>query len=87
MPGLKSDPARPISGIKENCVQLENLNIEQQEVLITPDQLKAKLPVSDELRDAISDYRDTVKNIVDRNKLLHNQYIQYHIKGLKNTVD
>lgn len=66
MPSLKSDPAWPISGIKENCVQLENLNIEQQEVLITPDQLKAKLPVSDELRDAISDYRDTVKNIVDR---------------------
>jgi 3-deoxy-7-phosphoheptulonate synthase len=48
-------------------VQLENLNIEQQEVLVTPEQLKAQLPVSDALRDAINDYRDTVKNIVARN--------------------
>lgn len=47
-------------------MQLENLNIEQQEVLVTPEQLKAQLPVSDALRDAISDYRDTVKNIVAR---------------------
>lgn len=47
-------------------MQLENLNIEQQEVLVTPEQLKAQLPVSQALRDAINDYRDTVKNIVDR---------------------
>jgi 3-deoxy-7-phosphoheptulonate synthase len=59
---LSGHPAR----IKEKCVQLENLNIEQQEVLVTPEQLKAQLPVSDALRDAISDYRDTVKNIVAR---------------------
>jgi 3-deoxy-7-phosphoheptulonate synthase len=59
---LSGHPAR----IKEKCVQLENLNIEQQEVLVTPEQLKAQLPVSDALRDAINDYRDTVKNIVAR---------------------
>jgi 3-deoxy-7-phosphoheptulonate synthase len=47
-------------------VQLENLNIEQQEVLVTPEQLKAQLPVNDELRAAINGYRDTVKSIVDR---------------------
>jgi len=52
--------------IKEKCVQLENLNIEQQEVLVTPEQLKAQLPVNDELRADINGYRDTVKSIVDR---------------------
>lgn len=59
---LSGHPART----KEKCVQLENLNIEQQEVLVTPEQLKAQLPVSDTLRDAINDYRETVKNIVAR---------------------
>jgi 3-deoxy-7-phosphoheptulonate synthase len=47
-------------------VQLDNLNVEQQEVLITPEQLKAQLPVSATVRSAISNYRETVRNIVDR---------------------
>jgi 3-deoxy-7-phosphoheptulonate synthase len=47
-------------------VQLDNLNVEQQEVLITPEQLKAQLPVSETVRSAISNYRQTVRNIVDR---------------------
>ena len=47
-------------------MQLENLNIEQQEVLITPEQIKASLPVSDEIREAVNAYRDTVRDIVDR---------------------
>jgi 3-deoxy-D-arabino-heptulosonate 7-phosphate (DAHP) synthase len=38
-------------------VQLDNLNVEQQEVLITPEQLKAQLPVSETVRKAISNYR------------------------------
>ncbi len=47
-------------------MQLDNLNVEQQEVLITPEQLKAQLPVSEAVRKAISNYRETVRNIVDR---------------------
>jgi 3-deoxy-7-phosphoheptulonate synthase len=47
-------------------VQLENLNVEQQEVLITPEQLKARLPVSEDVREAVNGYRETVRNIVDR---------------------
>ena len=47
-------------------MQLENLNIEDQEVLITPEQLKATLPVTEEIRDAVNQYRETVANIVDR---------------------
>ena len=46
--------------------QLDNLNVEQQEVLITPEELKSKLPVSESVRLAINRYRETVRNIVDR---------------------
>ncbi len=46
--------------------QLDNLNVEQQEVLVTPEQLKLKLPVSERVRSAINGYRETVRNIVDR---------------------
>ena len=46
--------------------QLDNLNVEQQEVLITPEELKSKLPVSETVRLAINGYRETVRNIVDR---------------------
>ena len=47
-------------------MQLENLNVEQQEVLITPEQLKARLPVSEDVREAVNGYRETVRNIVHR---------------------
>ena len=47
-------------------MQLENLNVEQQEVLITPEQLKARLPVTEDVREAVNGYRETVRNIVDR---------------------
>ena len=46
--------------------QLDNLNVEQQEVLITPEELKSKLPVSESVRLAINGYRETVRDIVDR---------------------
>ena len=52
--------------VEEKPVQLENLNVEQQEVLITPEQLKARLPVSEDVREAVNGYRETVRNIVDR---------------------
>ncbi len=47
-------------------MQLEDLNVEQQEVLITPEQLKTKLPVSEDVREAVNGFRETVRNIVDR---------------------
>ena len=50
--------------VEEKPVQLENLNVEQQEVLITPEQLKARLPVSEDVREAVNGYRETVRNIV-----------------------
>lgn len=45
-------------------MQLENLNVEKHEVLITPEKLKAKLPVSEEISAAVNDYRQTVRDIV-----------------------
>ena len=46
--------------------QVENLNIESQEALTTPRELKSKLPLSDAARDTVAAGRDAVKNILDR---------------------
>lgn len=43
----------------------ENLNVESQEVLITPEQLKAKIPATDSAIDTINLGRKTVENILD----------------------
>lgn len=45
---------------------VENLNVAAQEVLITPDQLKAALPMSDAARATVSHGREVVRNILDR---------------------
>lgn len=45
-------------------MQLENINVEKHEVLITPEHLKAKLPVTEEVREAVNAARLTVRNIV-----------------------
>ncbi len=47
-------------------MQLENLNVEKHEVLITPENLKARLPVTEEIREAVNESRQIVRNIVDR---------------------
>ncbi|HET8710901.1 MAG TPA: 3-deoxy-7-phosphoheptulonate synthase [Spongiibacteraceae bacterium] len=45
---------------------VENLNVAAQEVLITPDQLKAALPMSDAARETVSRGRQVVRDILDR---------------------
>jgi len=45
--------------------QLENLNVVAQELLITPAQLKAELPIRDSVRHQVSDARQHVRNILD----------------------
>jgi 3-deoxy-7-phosphoheptulonate synthase len=45
--------------------QLENLNVLAQEVLCTPDALKAELPVSDAIRQSVRDARQAVRNILN----------------------
>ncbi len=46
-------------------MQLENLNVEKHEVLITPEHLKARLPVTEEIREAVNESRQVVRDIVD----------------------
>ncbi len=47
-------------------VRTENLNIESNERLITPDKLKAELPLSDTQSEAVNRARDTVFSILRR---------------------
>ncbi len=44
---------------------IENLNVEAQEVLITPARLKAALPMSDAAKAVVAAGRETVRNILD----------------------
>lgn len=44
---------------------IENLNVEAQEVLITPARLKAALPMSDAAKAVVAGGRETVRNILD----------------------
>ncbi len=46
--------------------QIENLNVVSQEVLITPAELKAEMPLTDAARETITQGRNTVRNILDR---------------------
>lgn len=44
--------------------QLENLNVETAEVLITPESLKARLPVSEGVRELVQQAREVVQSIL-----------------------
>jgi 3-deoxy-7-phosphoheptulonate synthase len=46
--------------------RVEDLNIESNLVLITPSDLKAKMPISDEAAKAVMEGREVVRNILDR---------------------
>lgn len=45
---------------------VENLNVELQEILITPEQLKSEIPMSEAARDFVAASRETIRNILDR---------------------
>ena len=46
--------------------KINNLNIESQELLITPAQLKQEMPLSDTAREVVAEGRDTIRKILDR---------------------
>lgn len=46
-------------------IHLNNLNIETQEVLITPLQLKNDIPITEKARETVFSGRETIKNILD----------------------
>ena len=45
---------------------VENINIELPEILITPSELKSKIPISDKARETISRGRKAIENILTR---------------------
>ncbi|HEY3698318.1 MAG TPA: 3-deoxy-7-phosphoheptulonate synthase, partial [Spongiibacteraceae bacterium] len=45
---------------------VENLNVSAQEILITPDQLKTALPMSDAARATVTQSRQIIRDILDR---------------------
>lgn len=49
-----------------NNVQIDDLNVVSQELLISPDELKATLPLSDKARDVVTEGRTVIRNILDR---------------------
>ena len=44
---------------------VENLNVESQEILITPQQLKVEVPMSSLARQSVADSRQVIRNILD----------------------
>jgi len=46
--------------------QLDNINISSQEVLITPEQLKADIPLTEQSQEMITEGRETINNILSR---------------------
>lgn len=45
---------------------LENVNVASQEILITPDKLKADIPITEKAAEVVATGRQTVNNILDR---------------------
>ena len=45
--------------------QVHNINVESQNVLITPEQLKQSLPMNEAVRDTVAASRDVIQNILD----------------------
>jgi len=47
-------------------IEVHNVNVDSQDVLITPEQLKAELPMSTEVHDTVVDSRAVIQDILDR---------------------
>ena len=45
---------------------VDNINVESQEILITPQELKAELPMSEQAAQLVADSRATIRRILDR---------------------
>lgn len=49
-----------------NTLNVENLNVVSQDILISPAQLKANLPLSESASKTVTEGRQTIRNILDR---------------------
>ena len=48
-------------------IEVHNINVDSQNVLITPEQLKSALPMSESVHDTLVESRQVIENILDRN--------------------
>ena len=46
-------------------IQVYNVNVDSQDILITPEQLKTALPMSESIHDTLADSRQVIENILD----------------------
>lgn len=46
--------------------RVDDLNVVSQELLISPEELKSELPMSDKVREVVTQGRETIRNILDR---------------------
>ena len=47
-------------------IEVHNVNVDSQYILVTPEQLKAALPMSASIHDTLADSRQVIENILDR---------------------
>jgi 3-deoxy-7-phosphoheptulonate synthase len=47
-------------------IQVHNINVDSQQVLVTPEQLKRALPMSTQVHDMVADSRKVIQDILDR---------------------
>jgi 3-deoxy-7-phosphoheptulonate synthase len=59
-------PTHAAALLRNTSGRLENLNIESQQRLITPEQLKARLPATEAVRESVQAARQAVRDILDR---------------------
>jgi 3-deoxy-7-phosphoheptulonate synthase len=47
-------------------IEVHNVNVDSQDILITPEELKARLPMSASIHDTLADSRQVIEDILDR---------------------
>ncbi|MFT4519484.1 MAG: 3-deoxy-7-phosphoheptulonate synthase [Halioglobus sp.] len=47
-------------------IEVHNVNVDSQNILITPEQLKSALPMSESVQETLAESRQTIENILDR---------------------
>lgn len=57
--------------------ELSNINISDEQVLITPDELKVKLPLSEKARRFIQESRQTIANIIHKKTIAYLSYVDH----------
>lgn len=57
--------------------ELSNINISEEQVLITPEELKVKLPLSEKARRFIQESRQTIADIIHKKIIVYSLYVDH----------